>query len=340
MFMNTIILKSYEYLKAAEILNSGGIVATPTETVYGLAGNIFKNESIINIFKAKGRPADNPLIVHISNIESLDALVSKIPEKAYPLIKKFWPGPLTIIMPKSKNVSNLVSGGLGTVAIRLPSHKSIIKIIESTGAPLAAPSANLSGKPSPTKFEHVMKDMYGRIDAIVNGGDCEYGLESTVITLCEDVPTILRPGKITYQEIQSVIGDIKIDNAVYNVLSDNAKVCSPGTKYKHYSPKAKVVLIKASQKIFCDFVNRIYNHQNIVALCFNDDVPLINITSIAYGDEHNPLEQAKNLFDCLRKIDELNAKIVYARCPTPIGTGLAVYNRLIRAAGFEFLELE
>ena len=246
--MHTMLLKNTneDLLKAAEILKNGGLVGIPTETVYGLAADALNGQAVSKIFKAKGRPSDNPLIVHISDFEDIKKynLVKEIPEKAKALAEAFWPGPLTIIMKKSDIIPLEVSAGLDTVAIRLPSHSTAREIIRYADTPLAAPSANLSGSPSPTTAAHVINDLNGRIEAVVDGGDCEVGLESTVITLVGDVPKVLRPGGITFAQLKSVLGEVTIDDAVLNKLADGAEAASPGMKYKHYSPKANVVLLK------------------------------------------------------------------------------------------------
>ena len=230
--MKTLILNENEIEKAADIIKNGGLVAMPTETVYGLAANALDGKAVAKIFKAKGRPMDNPLIVHISDISQIYPLVREFPEKARILAEKFWAGPLTIILPKSDIIPDEVSAGLDTVAIRFPSNK-IAQALISKSMPLAAPSANLSGSPSPTNARHVFDDMNGRIDAIIDGGECEVGVESTVITLATDTPRLLRPGGITVEQLREAIGDVIIDDAVLNPLKSGEKAASPGMKYKH-----------------------------------------------------------------------------------------------------------
>lgn len=342
--MNTLLLNDNEedIKKAGEILHEGGLVAIPTETVYGLAANALDGDAVKRIFKAKGRPADNPLIVHIADFSDIEKynLVSEIPEKVKILAEKFWSGPLTIIMPKGKAVPDEVSAGLDTVAIRFPSHKVAQAVIKAAGCPLAAPSANLSGSPSPTEAKHVMNDLNGRIDAVVDGGECSVGLESTVITLAEDKPKLLRPGEITVGEIEKVIGKIEVDDAVLNQLKDDKKVSSPGMKYKHYSPKAKVILVDSNDEEYIDFVNK-NNGKGVAALCYYGDEKNIEAECFILGEKNNYKNQAQRLFKMLRKIDEEpEIKTVYARCPSVDGVGMAVYNRLIRAAGFEVIKLE
>lgn len=337
--MKTVYLSENETEKAAEILKCGGIVAIPTETVYGLAANTFDETAIKKIFLAKGRPNDNPLIVHICNIKNIYEVVSEFPEKAKKLADKFWPGPLTMILPKNKSIPNSVTAGMDSVAVRFPKNKIALEIIEKSEVPLVAPSANLSGKPSPTKFEHVKNDMEGKIDAIVNGGDCEFGLESTVISLIDEKPIILRPGAITPADIKSVLGEeIEIDKNVFSKPQTNQKVLSPGMKYTHYSPKAKVFLVKGTTEKYCDFLKD-KNENGIFALCYNEDIPFLKIPYISYGKKENPTEQANKLFGALRECDFKKAEIVYAHFEMINEISIAVYNRLIRAAGFNVIEI-
>lgn len=342
--MNTVLLKDNDsdIKTAGAILKRGGLVAIPTETVYGLAANALDGDAVKKIFKAKGRPADNPLIVHIADFSDIErfSLVSQLPEKAVKLADAFWSGPLTVIMPKGKAIPDEVSAGLDTVAVRFPSHKTAQAVIKAAGCPLAAPSANTSGSPSPTSASHVMSDMNGKIDAVLDGGECSVGLESTVITLVPEKPRLLRPGGITVEEIESVIGEIDVDDAVLNKLNPDEKAASPGMKYKHYSPKAEVILVSADDKEYIDFVNKKAS-DNVAALCYEDDKKSLKVKSFALGDKNDYDAQARMLFKKLREIDENPAvKTVYARCPNPKGVGMAVYNRLIRAAGFEVIELE
>ena len=330
--------KSEDIAKVASILRDGGVVAIPTETVYGLAGNALKGECVKKIYEAKGRPSDNPLIVHISDISHWAPLVKAIPESALALAEKFWPGPLTIILPKSDIIPNEISGGLDTVAVRMPSDEIARAIISQCGFPLAAPSANTSGKPSPTCAEHVRVDLDGRIDAIVDSGECSVGIESTVITLATDIPRLLRPGGITPEMLTEVLGEIEIDDAVYNKLHEGAEAASPGMKYKHYSPDAKVLIVKGSFDNYKKYIEDTAEEGD-VALCFEEEVKDLKIKCITYGRKDDPSSQAKNIFDALRKVDEEKAETVYARFPENEGIGLAVFNRLIRAAAFNIIEV-
>lgn len=337
--METKILKATEESieQAVAIIQNGGVVGLPTETVYGLGANAFDSSAVEKIFEAKGRPKDNPMIVHVSSIDEVYPLVKEFPEKARKLAEKYWPGPLTIIMPKSDKVPARTSGNLDTVAVRMPSHPVMRKVIERSGCPIAAPSANLSGSPSPTNAKYVFDDMDGRIELILDGGECEVGLESTVITLATEKPRLLRPGGITPEQLEEVLGEIVIDKAVKSKLEENAKASSPGMKYKHYAPKIKVVIIKADKEKYAEYVSS--HSENAAALCFEDDAPNISVPTVTYGRSDDSSSQAKRLFDALRELDETGAEIAFAHCPSDEGVGLAVYNRLLRSAGFEVIEL-
>lgn len=323
---------------AGEIIRSGGLVGMPTETVYGLAGNALSGDCVRKIYAAKGRPSDNPLIVHISSIDEWSPLVTEIPESAKKLAEKFWPGPLTIILNKSDIVPNETSGNLKTVAVRVPSDENARRLIKSAGLPIAAPSANTSGKPSPTSAQHVMNDLDGKIEAVIDGGECSVGVESTVITLVTDPPRLLRPGGVTPEMIESVIGEIEIDDAVYNKLEDGAKAASPGMKYKHYSPSARVILLKGEFEKYKKYIED-NKTTATVALCFDGEEKELSVPCLPYGRESDSLSQAQHIFSRLRQADEMGADIVFARYPERTGVGLAVYNRLIRAAAFEVIEL-
>lgn len=334
--MKTKILSTSEYdiALAGEIIAKGGLVAFPTETVYGLGANALDSSAVKNIYKAKGRPSDNPLIVHIAQKEDIASLVRSVTPKAQALIDAFFPAPLTIILPKSDKISSTVSGGLDTVAIRMPENEIARKVIKASGCPIAAPSANTSGLPSPTKAKYVIDDMNGKIDAIIDGGDCKFGVESTVITLATDVPAILRPGAVTKEMIEEVIGSVDVASAVLEGMKNDEIAASPGMKYKHYAPKARVFIVNADKKAYESFVN---SRKDSFALCFEDDE--VTVPKVTFGKENDDLSQAKELFDALRRLDEMGAKRVYARLPSVTGVGMAVYNRLIRAAAFSVIDL-
>ena len=290
--------------QVAEIITNGGVVAIPTETVYGLAGNALNPIAVKKIFEAKGRPQDNPLIVHIHDVEQAEKYAKNIPDNYYKLAEKFCPGPLTIILDKKDIIPMETSGGLDSVGLRIPNHAIAKEIIRLSGVPIAAPSANLSGKPSPTCAKHCIEDLMGKIDAIVDGGECGVGVESTVLSLATHIPTIFRPGAVTQDQIQDVIGDILIDNAVEHKMQEGEKPLSPGMKYRHYSPLAEVIILKGSNKNYADYVNN-HQHQGVYAMCFREDVELVKIPYLVYGGENQQSQQAKLLFDILREADRL-----------------------------------
>lgn len=337
--MKTERLTAEQTARAGEILKKGGLVAIPTETVYGLAANALDGNAVARIFQAKGRPMDNPLIVHIAGIEELDPLVAFVPSTVYDLAEAFWPGPLTIILEKSDLIPDEVSAGLDTVAVRMPAHPVARKIIRAAGVPLAAPSANTSGKPSPTTAKHVLDDLDEKVEAVLDGGACSVGVESTVITLATRHPRVLRPGKVTPEELSAVLGeDVEIDDAVLHRMEEGAVAASPGMKYKHYSPKANVVIVTGSIEAFTDYVNK-RDPKTTAALVFDGEEKNLHCTCLPFGKEKDDLAHANRLFADLRKCDDLGMKNVYVRCPGKTGVGLAVMNRLLRAAAFEIIEL-
>ncbi|MDR1565304.1 MAG: threonylcarbamoyl-AMP synthase [Oscillospiraceae bacterium] len=335
--MNTLLLNSSKesILTAAKFLKSGGLCAIPTETVYGLAANALDSGAVAKIFAAKGRPQDNPLIVHIASLSMLEELVLYIPDSARRLTQRFWPGPLTIILPKSGKIPNEVSAGLDTVAVRMPAHSLALELITAAGVPLAAPSANLSGSPSPTCAAHVMADLNGRIDAVLDGGSCTVGVESTVITLASEKPRLLRPGAVTPEQLRELLGEVEIDPAVLSQLQAGEAASSPGMKYKHYAPKARITIIEGDLQSFNEYLQAYSKHSKAFALCFEGEEGAIPLPCVSYGRQECPDEQAARLFDALRRLDELGAERVFARCPAKEGLALAVYNRLLRAAGFD-----
>lgn len=319
--------------EAARLLSAGELVAIPTETVYGLAADAMNSNAVSSIYVAKGRPSDNPLIVHIADVKDWEPLVTHIPDNARKLADAHWPGPLTIILPASEKVPKVVTGGLTTVAVRLPSHPIAQAVILRSGCPLAAPSANRSGSPSPTNAQHVTEDMEGRIAAILDGGDCNVGVESTVIDLCHTPPRLLRPGGITPEMLEDVLGPIEIDSAVTHALEQGAVAASPGMKYKHYAPQAEITIIKGSPAAYAEYVNQ-HQGDGVGALCFDEDLSNLTVPAVTYGSRNDTLTQAQQLFDALRQLDEMGIRTVYAACPSITGVGLAVYNRLLRAAAF------
>lgn len=324
--------------RAADLLAGGGLVAFPTETVYGLGANALDEEAVAGIFKAKGRPQDNPLIVHVCSLDMISPLVAKVPEAAIRLAGAFWPGPLTMIFPKSGAVPAAVSGGLDTVAIRFPAHMVARELIRRADLPIAAPSANLSGSPSPTTAQHCIHDLMGRVDAIVDSGSCGVGLESTVISLTGETPRVLRPGGVTVEQLREVLGEVEVDPAVCAPLAKGAAAASPGMKYRHYAPRARVVLLEGDRRAFAEYVNS-RKGEGVCALCFEEDLPGLEVPAVPYGAERDSASQASRLFAALRRVDEQGAKTAYAHCPGKTGVGLAVYNRLLRAAAFEVVRL-
>lgn len=324
---------------AAELLRDGQAVGIPTETVYGLAADATNPAAVAKIFAAKGRPQDNPLIVHIADMAELPGIVCEVPQGAVALAKAFWPGPLTIIMKKSDAIPLQTSAGLDTVAVRMPSHPVAQAVIRASGLPLAAPSANLSGLPSPTTAQHTFRDMNGRIPLVLDGGPCEVGVESTVITLAGDTPTLLRPGYITKEQLEEVLGvPVALSQAILNRLPDGAVAASPGMKYKHYSPRADVIMLTGEFDAYRTYVEA-HAGDGVFAMCYEEEQPLLSVPCIPCGRKDNPASQAHALFHALREADDRGAKVVYAHSPAKSGVSMAVYNRLVRAAAFQVIEL-
>jgi len=337
--METLLLSTNEndLMKAGELLHNGFVVGIPTETVYGLGADATNPTAVKDIFKAKGRPADNPLIVHISKIDDVHKIAKDIPDLFFKLAENFWAGPLTMIVPKKDTIPYETSGGLETVGIRIPSHPIARKLIEIAGVPISAPSANTSGYPSPTTAQHVMHDMNGKISAIVDGGACSVGVESTVISFeDEDTVRVLRPGFITPNDLKTVARNVILDKGILSEINTDEKVTSPGMKYKHYSPTADVKILQGDLDSFIQYVSA-HNSDNVCSLIFEHDVPNFPFKHLTYGN--SDLEQAQQIFSKLRELDALNIKTVYVRKPNIDGVGLAVYNRLIRSAGFEVINL-
>ncbi|MGI5894658.1 MAG: L-threonylcarbamoyladenylate synthase [Candidatus Merdivicinus sp.] len=324
--------------EAARLLRQGQVVGIPTETVYGLAANALDPEAAARIYAAKGRPSDNPLIVHIADYAMIDQLVAGKPLLADRLAEAFWPGPLTMIFPKGEQVPFATTGGLDTVAVRMPSHPAAQALIRECGLPLAAPSANLSGRPSPTRASHVFHDMEGRIPLILDGGECQVGVESTVIAVGEESVRLLRPGGITV-EMLSQYCDVIVDDGVLHQIREGQTVLSPGMKYKHYAPKASVILLDGSPEQFVRYVNT-HAEEGVFAMASKEQQPRLNVPVLCFGGEEDEASQAHALFDCLRACDENGAKTVYVRLPKQTGVGLAVLNRLLRAAAFHIIKLD
>jgi len=331
--------------QAADIINNKGTVAMPTETVYGLGADGLDEEAVKKIYIAKGRPSDNPLILHISNMNMLEKLVEEIPETAKLLAKTFWPGPLTMIFKKSSIIPRIITAGLETVAIRMPSNKIARCLIEEANTPIAAPSANISGKPSPTKAKHVIEDLDGRIDAIITSDDSTIGLESTVIDLTELIPNILRPGAITFEAIKEVIGQVQIDQAILHQTT-RIKAKSPGMKYKHYAPKAPMKIIKGDKVKVVKAINELtqeYQKQGkkVGVLATQETKKEYKADKvITMGQRSKPDTIMAKLFDSLRAFDEEDIQIILSEGFSNHGKELAISNRLNKAAGFDIIEVE
>lgn len=321
---------------AASLINKGEVVGMPTETVYGLAANALDCDAVKKIFEAKGRPQDNPLIVHISDVNMMDKYVHSVPELAYRIAEKFCPGPITMVLPKRDIIPDVTSAGLDTVGIRIPFHKTARELITACGKPLAAPSANLSGSPSPTAAKHVMDDMNGRIPAVIDGGACAVGVESTVISFENDGIRLLRPGFVSVEDLEMFGVPVFCDKGITEAVSENEKVLSPGMKYKHYSPKANVTIVSGELENFVKFVSE-HNGDNVYAMIYDNDAVVCSFKYLTYGNTAE--EQAAQVFAQLRRVDEIGAEQVYVRCPVQNGVGFAVYNRLLRSAGFEVVNV-
>lgn len=330
--MKTKIINENELNIACDLLKNDEVVALPTETVYGLGANALSANALQKIFIAKGRPSDNPLIVHISNFSDLDFLTSSIPKNAKLLMDKFWPGALTIIFPKSQNVPLEISRGLDTIAIRFPSHKTMLDVISNCGFPIAAPSANISGRPSTTCFEHVFDDLNGKVSGIVKGDISKIGLESTVIDLTRTPPVLLRPGGITLEQLRDVLGEVLVDTSINSKISDTKKVSSPGMKYRHYAPKAPLTVVSGNAFKCADYISKIAT-KNTGILAF-DEFSFENSEVLHFGSINNQETQAQLLFAKLREFDNTNVTEILAMCPTCDGLGLATTNRLKKSAGF------
>ena len=325
---------------AAKILQEGGLVAIPTETVYGLGGNGLDSEACEKIYIAKGRPSDNPLILHISEFEELDAIVREVSPAAKKLMEAFWPGPLTIVLPAKECVPKRTTGGLSTVAVRCPDHDAARQIIRLSGVPIAAPSANISGKPSTTTAQHVLHDHDGKIDAIVDGGPCRVGVESTIVDLTEERPRLLRPGGIGPEQLIAVLGDLIVDKAVTSQIDKDEVVKAPGMKYRHYAPQEPVVIVSGSREKAAAYIHRHFEPGDRV-LCFQEELPLYRDCSpLSYGQEADVNTLSAGLFAALRELDDPRIHQVYARCPTGGGVAYAVQNRLKKAAAFHIVDAE
>ncbi|MBQ7858278.1 MAG: threonylcarbamoyl-AMP synthase [Oscillospiraceae bacterium] len=325
---------------AADIIKNGGLVGIPTETVYGLGANGLDEQAVAKIFEAKGRPQDNPLILHISGPEQIEQFCHHIPQKAYDLAEAFWPGPLTMVLPAKECVPKRTTGGLSTVAVRCPDHHIARAIIRASGVPIAAPSANLSGKPSTTTAQHVYHDHAGKIPLIIDGGACRVGVESTIVDLTEERPRLLRPGGIGPEELLAVLGDLVVDKAVTAQVDKDEVVKAPGMKYRHYAPQEPVVIVAGSREKAAAYIRRHFQPGDRV-LCFREELPLYEgCGPLSYGEEADVNTLSAGLFAALRELDDPKIHQVYARCPVGGGVAYAVQNRLKKAAAFHIVDAE
>lgn len=332
------------YELASGILKNGGLVAFPTETVYGLGANALDRHAVLSIFAAKGRPADNPLIVHIHDRTQLEPLCD-LPERAFPLMDAFWPGPLTILCRKKASVPDEVTAGLPTVAVRMPSHPVAHTMLKACGLPVAAPSANSSGRPSPTTASHVLEDMNGKIPLIIDGGMCNVGVESTVLDLCHGDPVILRPGGITREMLSGILNcEVTVAGSVLRPLRDDEKALSPGMRYRHYAPRAVITLVQGPEERVVPLMKKLFEEQEAsgqksCVLCFTEHVSaLSSCRPHDIGSLSSPTETAHRLFDILRQLDAEGMESVFSEVVPPEGVGLAVMNRLGRAASFRMVQ--
>lgn len=331
--INDLSAQNGDLARAADIIRGGGLVAFPTETVYGLGGNATDDGAAKKIYAAKGRPSDNPLIIHIADPADADRYAA-VNDTYRRLAKAFMPGPLTVILPRRETIPKSVTGGLESVAVRCPSHPVAHRLIELAGVPIAAPSANLSGKPSPTVAEHVIQDLSGRVDMILDGGPSEIGLESTIVKVDgDDEVTLLRPGGITYDALCMVVGTVHIAPAVTHALAENERPLSPGMKYRHYAPSVPVVLLRGEPEAVLAFLMRAQDREKCAILCYFEETAYLKPERLfPVGARGDLAAQAHTLFRNLRAADRTDAEIIYAHLPPESGLGLALYNRMIRAA--------
>lgn len=330
--------------EAGEIIRQGGLVAFPTETVYGLGGDALNPESSKKIYAAKGRPSDNPLIIHIADIKNLEKIVKEIPQSAYQLADVFWPGPLTMILPKSEEVPYQTTGGLNTVAVRMPSHPVALEFIREAGGYVAAPSANLSGKPSPTKAKYVVQDMDGRIDMIIDGDGVDIGLESTIVDLTGDKPMILRPGYITKEMLDAVLGQVETDPTLLDSDSKEAPK-APGMRYRHYAPKGELVLVEGSPEAVVSYINE----QTSLHRQQGEKTGIIGTTEMTgryeadsvkiAGSRDDETAIARQLYTFLREFDDEDVAYMYAESFAGTGMRQAIMNRLLKAAGHKIIKV-
>ena len=340
--MKTELLNEKQLAKAAEIIRSGGLLGVPTETVYGLGADGLNPAAVRSIFRAKGRPQDNPLILHIWSADWLERYCRDIPAAAFRLAEQFWPGPLTMILRRRPVVPDAVTAGLDTVGMRCPAHPLCRQVIRLAQTPVAAPSGNTSGRPSPTTARHMLADMEGRIPAVLDGGPCEVGVESTILDLTVSPPRLLRPGGVTLEQLREALGEVAVDSAVTRSLEEGEQPRAPGMKYRHYAPKAPVVVVTGEPEATAAYIRQKISHTpGDGVICFDEyadrfpDCPLERL-----GPAADKREQARRVFDALRAMDAVDVRCIWAQCPDSGGIGLAVVNRLNKAAGFHIIEVE
>lgn len=326
--------------EAGRVLREGGLVVFPTETVYGLGGNATDAEAAKKIYAAKGRPSDNPLIIHIAEPRDAEAYAETSP-LYYRLAEAFMPGPLTLILPKKETIPHSVTGGLDSVAVRCPAHPIAHALIAAAGVPVAAPSANLSGKPSPTCAAHVIDDLSGRVEMILDGGACDIGLESTILKIDCDVPVLLRPGGITYEQLCGVCGQVEIAEAVLGRLRPGERPLSPGMMYRHYAPTTPLTLVRGERMAAVTAYLRARQEEGCGILCYAEEADaLLPERRIILGHRDDMAEQAQHLFTALRDADAFGAPRLYAHFPDEKGMGLALCNRMLRAAAHQVLDID
>lgn len=332
--------------EAGEIIRRGGLAAFPTETVYGLGGNAFDPEAASKIYAAKGRPSDNPLIVHIADMDGLDGIVECVPDTAKKLADAFWPGPMTLVMNKKPSVPDRTTGGLKTVAVRMPADEVARALIRVSGVPIAAPSANRSGRPSTTKAQHCIEDLDGRIDMIIDGGSVEIGLESTIVDLTGEVPMLLRPGAVTLEMLKSVLGRVDIDPAIIGPMSEDVRPKAPGMKYKHYAPKAELTIVMGAPEKVRDRINELTaadiaagKKVGVIATVESRNAYHDQTVLKIMGMRNDESTVAHNLFAILREFDDTGVDVIYSEGFEDSGIGRAIMNRLRKAAGYSILEV-
>ena len=325
--------------QAAAILRRGGLLGIPTETVYGLGADALNETAVRHIFEAKGRPQDNPLIIHVPDASWLERYCREVPETAYRLAERFWPGPLTMILPKREIVPYRTTGGLETVGVRCPNHPVTLAVIAAADVPIAAPSGNTSGRPSPTSAADMLEDTDGKIDGIFDGGPCGVGVESTIIDLTCQPPRLLRAGGLPLEELERVLGTVLVDKCITQLMTDGERPRAPGMKYRHYAPKAPVTVVTGDGKKSAAYIAA-HAPEGAGVICFSEfraQFPGCVVHEL--GPEGDKSEQARRVFDALREFDATDVTEIFAQCPDDAGLGLAIGNRLKKAAGFHVVEV-